>query len=143
MTCHEYQELLSAYADRALHIEEQTAVARHLDDCDACRRELQATLTLKEHLRAQTMPRLPRHVIAAIEAETIFKANILGQWRSWWMPALTLTAALGAWTFTHLHKPAAPGTPLNLPVAQRPSAPAEKEQLLVMHRSTPSVSDLQ
>ncbi len=50
MTCDELRPLISAYADGELDGADRDRVRRHLDECDACRREYDATVELKEEL---------------------------------------------------------------------------------------------
>jgi predicted anti-sigma-YlaC factor YlaD len=99
MTCKETQRHLSAYLDRQLKPADVSEVRLHLETCAACRTEERSILQLKETLRTVRMPEIPADLIAAIEAETIFKPRWwempAGQMR--WAPALMgLALALGA-----------------------------------------------
>ena len=102
MTCKETQDLLSAYLDRQLTPADLSDVRLHLETCAACRAEEHSLLQLKEALRNRARCRaMPADLVAAIEAETIFKP------RWWelpafqrWAPALMgLAIGLGAFFF--------------------------------------------
>jgi len=149
MTCDDYKELLSAYVDRALHGDERTAVQSHLDECQACRVELGLLIRLKERLRAEKMPSLPPEVISGIESETLLQSSPSprARWNwSWAIPTLTVAAALGAWMLWHFEKAPEPRLRAPLPIARAFSPKAispEEQAMLALHRSTPSLDDLQ
>jgi len=134
MTCKQTQTLLSAHLDRDLKNDELSEVRLHLETCAACRAEEQALVALKETLRGVAMPAIPVDLIAAIEAETIFKP----QWwetvafRQRWAPLLIGTAAaVGGWFFLRGHSDVQRGIPIQMVVAPDvvSTAPA-----IVMHR---------
>ena len=125
MNCSDYQELLSAYLDRALPTHEHTSVARHLENCVACHADLSAYLKVKESLRGQTMPSIPSELIAEIEAQTVLRPSrwtwVENVWR--WGPLTAGALAMAVWAFAvfqnaklQMHEPR---VPLQAVLAQR------------------------
>jgi predicted anti-sigma-YlaC factor YlaD len=113
MTCKETQEIISAYLDRQLAPADLSEVRLHLESCAACRAEEHAVLQLKETLRTVKMPSIPADLLAAIEAETIFKPRFweAGLYERRWAPvALSVLAGLGAWFFVHYKIPLRAGS---------------------------------
>ncbi len=56
MECEEYNELLSAYADRALGIRKTSLVGAHLASCERCRQDLDEIQSVRKMLRALADP---------------------------------------------------------------------------------------
>ena len=54
MTCDPFGDRITAYVDGELEPLERTRFEQHLETCDACRRELAETKTLKEELDMMT-----------------------------------------------------------------------------------------
>jgi anti-sigma factor RsiW len=106
MNCRDARTRLSAYIDRQLPPEEQTAVGLHATVCDPCRTHLHSFLQIKKALRAQSLPPIPAPVLAAIEAATIDQPPAR-RWISWtwWLPAAVLATAAGAWLLLRLQTP--------------------------------------
>lgn len=133
MTCHDTQTLLSAYLDRQLTADELKDVRLHLETCAACRKEEHTLLQLKESLRTVRMPGIPADLVAAIEAETIFKPRWweLPTLQRRWAPMLAgLAIGLGALFLLHRSQMAPHAAPVT--IAQNPvvsSAP-----VVAMHR---------
>ncbi|MGQ9920904.1 MAG: anti-sigma factor family protein [Desulfobacca sp.] len=86
MDCREVQEKLSAYLDGELSPRQQELVARHLDGCQACRRELQIWQQLWEAL-------LREPVAAPADLTARVLARLPGRQRQWWQN-LALAASL-------------------------------------------------
>ena len=133
MTCHDTQALLSAYLDRQLTENEWKDVRLHLETCAACRREEHALLQLKESLRTVRMPGIPADLVAAIEAETIFKPRWweFPTFERHWAPLVaSLAIGLGALFLLHRSQMAPHAAPMT--IAKNPivsSAP-----VVAMHR---------
>lgn len=69
MNCRDVQELLSAYHDGELAGEEQSLIARHLDECPACAKSLTGFESLSVIAAELTTPAPPEHVWTHLERE--------------------------------------------------------------------------
>ena len=165
MNCKDYEPLLSAYLDRELSAEDQREVGRHLESCRDCQRESKSLLSVKEILRSQPMPALPREVLAEIEARTIFhrpwwersfpflaierssdpaseerhprgRSNPRLIAHRWAPAALALAAALGAWALLRHHQTALRGAPLDVVI--KPVTPGHEHTRVVLRRNSSS-----
>jgi len=86
--------LLSAYLDGELPARQSAEVERHLADCEACRRSLQALQHTDTHLRGMAAPepsadfdRRFWQKVAAVEKETQ-RSPWSGFWLKGWRPIL-------------------------------------------------------
>jgi len=141
MECKDFEGLLSAYLDRELKLEDQKEVGRHLEACGRCQAELQALLSVKERLRAQSLPSIPADLVAEIESQTVYRPRAWGD-RRWWIPVLALAGAAAGWSLFEFHKPVVPGVPLTIPVAQAPQRPTALPQaVLAWHPTSDSDTD--
>lgn len=86
MDCRQVQELLSAYLDGELPAPQQELVARHLDGCQACRREFQIWQQLWQDL-------LSEPVAAPADLAARVLARLPGRRPPWWQN-LALAASL-------------------------------------------------
>jgi len=87
MKCQEVQELLSAWLDRELAEEVETALAAHLDGCEACRREWLHLRALDAALGQLTAP-VPEGL-----AEKVAARMRPPRRRQWWQ-SVALAACL-------------------------------------------------
>ena len=71
MNTHENGELLSAYLDNALSLDETAAFESHLSSCPSCRSELESLGRAKSLLRRAPRRAAPPALIAAIEERLV------------------------------------------------------------------------
>lgn len=69
MECSGFEELLSAYADGEVSLEERGALAAHLRGCLDCRRELELLRTMKTAVKEAASPPIPETLSAALLQE--------------------------------------------------------------------------
>lgn len=83
MSCQEMEELLSAYVDRQASGEEEAAVARHLEYCGDCRREVRLLGAIKRGVGRVPSPVIPQDLRAALlgEARRVEALSRRGLWR--------------------------------------------------------------
>lgn len=90
-------ESLSAYLDGALDPKEREEVERHLAECAACARTLEALRTLASDFRGEAVPEVPEGLEARVRAALDGEAKVVpfAPRRRWAIPA-TMAATLGA-----------------------------------------------
>lgn len=88
-------ELLSAYLDDELPVEERARVDRHLADCAACRNELESLWVLSTALREEKTPDVPPGLSARIGRAIDAPKVVPFRRRRWVVPA-SIAATVGA-----------------------------------------------
>lgn len=73
MKCDLPIELLSGYLDKELSAEELAMVEKHLDQCEACRNELEDLKKLDEHLRAAVIEQPSREFVFNLNRQVMEK----------------------------------------------------------------------
>jgi anti-sigma factor RsiW len=96
------QQLLPAYVDQELGIVDALAVERHLQTCDACRREIEEQRSVSNRVQAASAyvdapAALRTRIMASLPDKPAHRARG-ATWRAWWprtMVALAASLALG------------------------------------------------
>lgn len=138
-------ELLSAYLDDELPVEERSRVDRHLADCAACRNELESLWVLSTALREEKTPEVPPGLAGRIGRAIDAPKVVPFRRRRWVVPAsiAATIGAIGLLAVFHWHVPAPapapapesapaplPAVPTATPVPPPPEpAPAPHEPL--------------
>jgi anti-sigma factor RsiW len=98
MDHNEIQQLLPAYVDQELGIVDALAVERHLQTCDACRREIEEQRSVSERVHAAGVyvdaPAAVRmRVLASLPGHPPRRTGRVS-WPAWWPRAMTALAVL-------------------------------------------------
>ena len=109
------RELLSAYLDDELGVEERTTIDRHLAACEDCRAELEALRRLARAITDESVPPVPVDLAARI-GRRLDAATRVRPRRSRFVVPATIAATLGAvgilvalqWREGHFGAPATP-----------------------------------
>jgi anti-sigma factor RsiW len=136
------RELLSAYLDDELAVEERMAVDRHLAECEDCRAELSALGDLARAVRDEDVPEAPADLVETI-GRRLDAATVLRPRRFRFAVPATIAATIAAlgilvtlqWRGGGLTKPASPEPTMNrqpeeqlkqLPTPEAPSSRVEE-----------------
>lgn len=124
-------ELLTAYADDELSIEDRAVVDRHLAECATCRGHLEATRLLASAMAEEAVPEPPDDLVVRI-AQRIDDAAVVPFRRSRFRIPATIAATIAAiglvgvvaWRQGALHQGAPATMPQPQPRRDEPTAPA-------------------